>query len=477
MNDSERKQRLLEFNPWWRSKRWHESDPDLSDARGNSLATYCPQPLADLGPGSLYLLLGPRRVGKSVAVKRAIKDLLDGGVDRRAIAFCPCEDLTAQDLRRIVKIAGDLSGTYEGDRYWFFDEITYVPEWAVALKQLRDQTDLRTATVVATGSSAAELRGAQGELGGREGPDGGTRLLLPMEFRDFVRELNPELAVDLPNERIPLQDIQSETAKAYFSDLAVFSDEIAGAWERFLDIGGFPRAVADAKNGVDVGKSTARGIWNILTGDVLHVGQMSDRDVKALLIKLVEGMTSPLNVTKITSNLAIGSRNTVLDRIDRLCASFYMWRVSVSHDGTTPVDGGQDKLYAIDPLVARLPSLRDRRVGAPDATKLSEQQIGVALLHSVLPEGLDAVLDEDALLVWRNPGSGAEIDFVGPNLPVPVESKYVSRQWKRETQAIRDNYGRGLFLTRDALDVGEDVWAVPSGAFAWAIGSSGRPFR
>ncbi len=378
MNDSERKQRLLESNPWWRSRRWHESDPDLSDARGNCLATYCPRPLDDLGPGSLYLLLGPRRVGKSVAVKRAVKDLLDAEVDPRGIAFCPCEDMTAQDLRRMVKIAGDLSGTYGGDRYWFFDEITYIPDWAVALKQLRDQTDLRTATVVATRSSAAELRGAQGELGGREGPDGGTRLLLPMEFRDFLRELNPNFATDLPSETISLQDIQSENARAYFSDLAVFVDEIAGAWERYLDIGGFPRAVADAKNGVDVGKATARGIWNILTGDVLRVGQMSDRDVKALLIKLVDATTSPLNVTNITSSLEIGSRNTVLDRIDRLCASFYMWRVSVSHDGATPVAGGQDKLYAIDPLVARLASLRDKRVDAPDATKLSEQQIGTA---------------------------------------------------------------------------------------------------
>ncbi len=47
----------------------------------------------------------------------------------------------------------------------------------------------------------------------------------------------------------------------------------------------------------------------------------------------------------------------------------------------------------------------------------------------------------------------------------------MSRQWKRETQAIRDNYGRGLFLTRDALDLSEDIWALPSGAFAWAIGT------
>jgi uncharacterized protein len=470
MNDSERKQHLLEFNPWWRSERWHERDPDLLDARGNSLSAYSPRPLQRLVPGSLYLLLGPRRVGKSVAIKREIKELLDAGADPRAITFCPCEGLTKQDLRRIVKIAGDLTTAYEGNRYWFLDEITYVPDWAVALKQLRDQTDLRAAAVVATGSSAADLRGAQGELGGREGAAGATRLLLPMEFRDFARELFPELAEQLPAETLPLGGLQSDAAAEYFGSLGVFTDQLAGAWERYLDIGGFPQAVADAKNGVDVQSSTWRAIWNILSGDVLHVGAMSDRDVKALLSKLIEGMTSPLNVTGLTSILDIGSRNTVLNRIDRLCASFYMWRVSVTHDGRNRVEGGQDKLYAIDPLVARLPSLRDQRIPAPDSTKLNEQQVGVALLHSIAPRELEAVLDEAALLVQRNPDSGAEIDFVGPFHLPPIESKYVSRQWKREARGLRDNYGQGLFATRDVLDTSESVWAIPSSALAWAIG-------
>src|SRR4051794_33439946 len=143
MNDSERKQHLLETNPWWRTDHWDQSDPDLTEARGNDLGPYCPRPLADLTPGSLYLLLGPRRVGKSVAMKREIAELLGSGVDRRAITFCPCEGLSKQDLRRLVKIAVDLTRGYEGDRYWFFDEITYVNEWATVLKQLRDQTELR----------------------------------------------------------------------------------------------------------------------------------------------------------------------------------------------------------------------------------------------------------------------------------------------------------------------------------------------
>lgn len=72
--------------------------------------------------------------------------------------------------------------------------------------------------------------------------------------------------------------------------------------------------------------------------------------------------------------------------------------------------------------------------------------------------------------VRRNPDSGSEIDFVGPYLPVPVESKYVSQNWKRDKKGLQDSYGRGIFVTRDVLDASEDVWAIPSGVFAWAIG-------
>jgi predicted AAA+ superfamily ATPase len=98
-------------------------------------------------------------------------------------------------------------------RYWFFDEITYIRGWATALKQLRDQTSLRIGCVVATGSSGAKLREAQGELGGREGATGGVRLLLPMGFRAFVHELYPNLAANLPQDAVALLDLQSDATR------------------------------------------------------------------------------------------------------------------------------------------------------------------------------------------------------------------------------------------------------------------------
>ena len=471
MRDFERRQHLLDFNPWWRdARRWQERDPDLREARLNALASYDPHPLRDIALGSLYLLMGPRRAGKSVAMKHAIAGLLGQSMDPRRIVFCPCEDLSPQDLRRIVKLAEDLTpGIDPEQRYWFFDEITYVSSWAAALKQLRDQTSLRSGCVVATGSSGAKLREAQGELGGREGEAGGVRLLLPMGFRAFVHEIYPNLAANLPEGALALLDLQSAGAGRYLEPLAVQVDQLVLAWERYLTIGGFPRAVADALERVDVQATTANGLWNILVGDVLRVGSMSDRDVKALLQRLVAGMGSPISVAGIAKSLNIGARNTVEDRVDRLCASFYAWRASITHDGATAVAGGQSKLYLIDPLIARLPSLRDRSVASPDVTYLSEQQLGVSLLRVVARAEPLAILDEAAILVQRNPDTGGEIDFVGPLIETPIESKYVSQKWMQSGKALDEHYQRGIIATRDILDLSKDIWAVPTGLLAWAI--------
>lgn len=471
MRDFERRQHLLDHNEWWKSPtRWEQRDPDLREARLNPIRSYDPRPLDDLEAGSLYLLMGPRRAGKSVAVKRAIVNLCRRGVDPRRITFCPCEGLTAQDLRRVIKLAIDLTpGIGDDDRYWFFDEITFVSKWVETLKQLRDQTALRTGCVVATGSSGATLRGALGGLGGREGPSGGVRLLLPMGFRAFVHELYPDLASNLPTEQTPLSDIQTEVTRRYLNPLMVHVDDVTLAWERYLTIGGFPRAVADALEGVDVCVNTASGFWNILIGDILHVRSMSERDVKALLRRLVEGIGAPLNVASVAQKLSIGSYNTVEDRISRLAASFYIWRVSTTRDGVKPVEGGQSKLYFIDPLIARLPSLRDKKIPEPDITYMSEQQVGMCLQRATSRTDLLAIMDEAALLVRRNPDSGSEIDYVGGLLGAPVESKYVSQKWKPERHALEEHYHRGIVATRDILDLTDDIWAVPAGLLAWMV--------
>jgi uncharacterized protein len=118
----------------------------------------------------LYVLRGPRRVGKSLEVKRAISRLIHSGVEPHSVIYFACDGLGRGDLQRLVSAGrGVLTRRLEGERYWFLDDITSVLGWPEAIKWLRDNTAFGGDCVVLTGSSARDLADAQKQLAGRLG--------------------------------------------------------------------------------------------------------------------------------------------------------------------------------------------------------------------------------------------------------------------------------------------------------------------
>lgn len=66
MKQGEVQQLLTLTNRWWRNPDgWAADDPDLREADEAPFAC-SPGVLDNLTPGGLYVLRGPRRVGKSV---------------------------------------------------------------------------------------------------------------------------------------------------------------------------------------------------------------------------------------------------------------------------------------------------------------------------------------------------------------------------------------------------------------------------
>ncbi len=188
MDDSRLRRLLAERSPWRARAGWEADDPDLR-AAGRLPLDYEPEPLADIHAPGLYVLRGPRRVGKSLELKRAVAQLLRRGHDPKTVFYCSCDGLSKQDLRRLVAQGHSVTRTLPGPRYWLLDEVTAVPGWSQTIKELRDQdTTFREACVVLTGSSARDLEQARKDLADRRGGIADSdRLLLPMGFRAFCR--------------------------------------------------------------------------------------------------------------------------------------------------------------------------------------------------------------------------------------------------------------------------------------------------
>lgn len=472
VNDGELRRLLTDRSSWWRDPGWQRDDPDLREA-SEAAIEYEPAPLADLKAAGLYVLRGPRRVGKSVELKRAIAGTIAAGANPRLVCFCACDGLRAQDIRRLVAVGQKDTATLDGDRYWFFDEITAVPGWAEAIKELRDGDPVfRRSCVVVTGSSARDLREATKALTGRRGGIADSdRLLLPMDFRSFCGAIGGfEL---LPAAALRPRDLFTTAGGEAIAELAPFFSDLDHAWQSYLRIGGFPSAVAEFVATGDVGAGFVQALWDVIAGDAFRSAGMTEAGVAAFLERLVIGLAAPLNASAVARDVGLSDNHRVNDRIDSLNFVLLAWRCHRAGNGL-PNLRAQDKVYFVDPLVARLPHLRDERRRDPDDSQLTEQQLGVHLLRAT-GTGSAAALLEGGGVMYERTSSESEIDFAGPELEGAFEGKYVDGPWRRAAQTMRSRYERGVMVTRTVLDLDDRgerrIWAVPAGIVAWLLGS------
>lgn len=462
-------QELARTNPWWRTDDWAATDPDMRVVLDAGLG-YRSACLDNLVEGGLYLLRGPRRVGKTVALKQTIESLVSAGIPRQSIVRIAADAWSADDLRTVVQNVALPPLPEATPRWWLLDEITAATgDWAAQIKWLRDNDPaFSVATVILTGSNAARLTTAAGVLAGRRGrithPD---RTLLPMGFRSFARLLNPELP---ETEGLRLSDLRSHAAKMAYGNLLPWLDELVTAWETYLTYGGFPVAVAAARAGQPVPAWFIEDVFNVIFRDAFSASQLSQTNTMALVERIMQSMASPANFSKIGNDLGM-SFEVVSRHVRYLSDAYLLWQCPQKAERTwTMRERAQDKLYAIDPLVARLAHLRNPCRSDIDLTVLAEMQVGTALQRGAYAEGVPWA--EDLFLFHLRTPARKEIDYVSERLAgAAVEGKYVEGgRWRGEAMTVESSSFGGILVTRNVLDTGDDrTWAVPGGILCYLI--------
>jgi predicted AAA+ superfamily ATPase len=467
VNEGQLTRALAAGNTWWRDPEWERDDRDLRPLEATAL-DYEPSPLSDIVPDGLYVLRGPRRVGKSLETKRAISRLIQRGVEPRGIIHFACDELGRGDLQRLVNAGrGVLTRGLKGARYWFLDEITSVPAWPETIKWLRDNTAFGEDCVVLTGSSARDVTDAQKQLAGRLGSAGHSdRLLLPMGFRRFARAMGLD---GLPQpDPVRARDFMSPGVDAAFMELLPWLDALLSTWELYLRVGGFPRAVSDHLAHGDVQDDFIRALWDVTAGEAVRGAGTTPAQVQAMLARLTRSLTSPLAVESLRQDIGVESPHTAKARLGDLVFAYLAWPCH-QRDGNGPKLSAQSKYYFIDPLMARLAPLRSSGMLAEaDASAVSEQQLGIELLRNMEREQPGTYAHFSDVMYQKT--SGKEVDFCGPRIgKLGFEGKYVDSGWRREALTVRAAFGAGVLATRGLLDTSGDVWAVPAPFIAWML--------
>ena len=472
MRDDELRRFLRGRNPWWKLAAgsqdpvgWTARDPVLQGAAEIGI-DYSPDVLSDITPPALCVVRGPRRVGKSVICKRLVASLCGrDDLSPWQLIYLSVDTFRTQDLRRALKLGRELTAPAgELPRFWIIDEITSVDGWVPLIKELRDNTQLAFDAVVLTGSSAKGLAEARRLLGaGRTGIANPFRIVLPMTFREFLEVCS--ISVPQPQTVTP-DALMSAVSQHEIQSLEPFVDELDLAWQRFLECGGFPRAVGESLHSGGVSAEFVFDLMAWLAADVDADGPPDS--VARLLHELHRRAASPLNVRR-TAEALNTTRESLKVRLNRLVETFgAFWCPQLGPDGNA-LQGSQPKLYLLDPILAGLPSLRDSSFDDPDMTRLTESLLALELARSVDCLASDRFVEQRAVFYARTE-RGNEVDFAPVPVTVasaqrqttPLESKWVTRNWRQESLVMRGRYGHGVIATKDVVELMGDIWAVPA---------------
>jgi predicted AAA+ superfamily ATPase len=174
--------RLRVDNPWWTE---NEIAPYYAKMHPRLYLDIFYPLVADMDVRRAIILMGPRRVGKTVLLYHAIQRLINDGVSPQNIIYISVETPIYNKiyLEQLFNLAKQALGKTDSKEtfYVFFDEIQYLKDWEVNLKSLVDT--YHNVKFVASGSAAAELKKRSDESGAGRFTDFN---LPPLTFYEYV---------------------------------------------------------------------------------------------------------------------------------------------------------------------------------------------------------------------------------------------------------------------------------------------------
>jgi predicted AAA+ superfamily ATPase len=235
--------RIRYENPWWQT---NEVDIIYQEMK-QRLYFDLFYPLAkETEPRRAVVLMGPRRVGKTVMMYHTIAKLLEENiVSSSKICFINIENplyfnMALEELFSLARSANKMLNP--AGYYVFFDEIQYLPNWEIHLKVLVDSYP--NTKFIVSGSAAAALKLKSTESGAGRFTD---FLLPPLTFHEYIH----------------LKDLshlitESVTSWGRNSNIPWFStNNIQALNKHFIDyinFGGYPEVIFSEKIQSNVGR-------------------------------------------------------------------------------------------------------------------------------------------------------------------------------------------------------------------------------
>lgn len=311
ISKKEIQERIRLENPWWDGPA--SIDSYFKDMKPRAYLKLFYELLEKKDVNRAVVLMGPRRVGKTVMIYHAVQRLLEQGVDPKNICYISIDspvylglglDKLAAYYKEELNLAS-LKGCYV-----FFDEIQYLKGWEVHLKKLVD--DYREAKFIASGSAAAALKMKSQESGAGRFTN---FLLPPLTFYEYIDLLGLEDKL--------IGDADTEIEPGYRWSTTRNIKKLNKEFVKYLNIGGFPEALFSEEIQADPQRYIRSDIIDkVLMRDLPSLYGIQDiQELNRLFMVLAYNSGNEVSLGGLSQGSGV-AKNTVKKYLEYLEAAF-----------------------------------------------------------------------------------------------------------------------------------------------------------
>jgi len=344
------------YNPWWKNPKgiWRD---DLPDFRRQVVADV----LSDIAElPQIISITGPRRVGKTTALRQLICHLLDEQhiLSDRILyfSFDDPEVFGSEDLQRVIfdrLIEHMRLGTEEETLcYFFLDEIQRLPKWELYLKKYYD-LKFPIRFIVSGSASSPIFRSSQESLLGRIKD----RHLLPFSFREFcLYRLRKSTFPSLLSQHFGLRSLLMagdgetivERLKDLEQDLSLFEAAVREAVGAYCREGGFPEVWQLVNPVRKIEYLMEQQVRKVLYEDLMALTQYrKPENVLRFFVYLLAHPGNEINMAGVAKEVGV-ERRVIEDNLPRLVLTDLILLVRKFTHKPLRVRQGNIKCYPID---------------------------------------------------------------------------------------------------------------------------------
>jgi predicted AAA+ superfamily ATPase len=296
-------QRLSFDNPWWKDD---EVEKVYQDYPKRFYFDSFYKLIDKTSINRAVILMGPRRVGKTVMVYHGVDKLLKQGVKVKNILYISLETpiYTGLSLEKLLNIFIDKFQHNKNELVFiFFDEIQYLNQWEVHLKSLVDSYP--NYQFIATGSAAAALKLKSKESGAGRFTD---FLLPPLTFAEYLDFINWQGKLS-----------KQDTEPYKINDIELLNNEFIN----YLNYGGYPEAVFSALIQQESSRYIKSDIIDkVLLRDLPSLYGINDvQELNKLFTTIAYNTGNEINLESLSKSSGV-SKKTITKYIEYLEAAF-----------------------------------------------------------------------------------------------------------------------------------------------------------